>query len=370
MRLTICIPTHHGRAGVLQEALESVLSQITDELYDEVEICISDNASNDGTVELVQSYLQRQECPIYYHRNEVDKGFPFNINNLVEMSHGDFCWLIGSDDHLADGAVAKVLQVLSEHPDITGMSMDKFNFDSHMQKELQEDWCYLPEDHERMHLYTSAEEIYINCGMLHTYISANIFSKRRWMDVVEAEGYKRLEDYWYYPHVYVLGLMVKKHPKWIWCPDKLVKYRKNNDASLKHHNNEWHTNTLKVMSEIAKTWSALHGKTSTVYRTLMSKQTIYSWHQWSVPFCKSQANFRYRDELKLLVGYTKHLHFVPGFWAQTFPELLIPHTPIVRRARVGMLKVRAKLKLGTKLRAMKSNAARLLDDKGHHSEER
>ena len=47
MRLSICIPTHDGRREQLREAVESVLTQSKDG----VEICISDNASEDGTQE-------------------------------------------------------------------------------------------------------------------------------------------------------------------------------------------------------------------------------------------------------------------------------------------------------------------------------
>ena len=53
--LTIGIPTYNGSAHI-REALDSVISQITDDLKDRVDILISDNASTDGIDDIIKMY--------------------------------------------------------------------------------------------------------------------------------------------------------------------------------------------------------------------------------------------------------------------------------------------------------------------------
>ena len=56
--LSICIPTYN-RAEYLKEALDSIIKQINDTNRDKVEICISDNASEDNTKELIENYRKK-----------------------------------------------------------------------------------------------------------------------------------------------------------------------------------------------------------------------------------------------------------------------------------------------------------------------
>ena len=71
--LSICIPTYN-RAEFLKDALDSILRQINENNKDKVEICISDNASEDNTEELVEEYQKKSPIPIIYHKNEKNMG--------------------------------------------------------------------------------------------------------------------------------------------------------------------------------------------------------------------------------------------------------------------------------------------------------
>ena len=55
--LSICIPTYN-REKYLQDTLESIVSQDIFKNTNDVDIVISDNASTDGTRELVEKYLK------------------------------------------------------------------------------------------------------------------------------------------------------------------------------------------------------------------------------------------------------------------------------------------------------------------------
>ena len=106
IRLSICIPTYN-RAAFLGYALDSIIAQATDE----VEIVVSDNASTDGTEALIRDY-QTRFPRIRYHRNSENLGADRNFLKVVEIAQGEYCWLLGSDDALADGAITAVLSRL------------------------------------------------------------------------------------------------------------------------------------------------------------------------------------------------------------------------------------------------------------------
>ena len=108
IKLSICIPTYN-RAAFLGEALDSVIRQATDE----VEIVVSDNASTDNTEALVREY-QARFPRIRYHKNPENLGADRNFLKVVELGEGEYCWLLGSDDALAEGAIAAMLPLLGD----------------------------------------------------------------------------------------------------------------------------------------------------------------------------------------------------------------------------------------------------------------
>lgn len=108
IKLSLCIPTYN-RAAFLGEALDSVIQQATDE----VEIVISDNASDDGTAEMVAEY-QGKFPRITYYRQPENLGFDRNMLKVVDLACGEYCWLLGSDDALAEGAISALLSLLGD----------------------------------------------------------------------------------------------------------------------------------------------------------------------------------------------------------------------------------------------------------------
>ena len=102
-RLSICIATLN-RARFLKETLDSILSQINDE----VEVVIVDGASSDGTEEVVHAF-QRRFPRIRYIRREKAMGVDRDFDAAVQHADGEYCWLLCDDDVLKPGAIARVL---------------------------------------------------------------------------------------------------------------------------------------------------------------------------------------------------------------------------------------------------------------------
>jgi len=114
-RLSICIPTYN-RSAFLREAIASIIGQAAGAPAGTVEIVVSDNASTDDTAAVVGALANESPLPIRYFRNEANVGFDGNCLKAVERAAGRYCWLLGDDDLLADGALSVVLDALAARP--------------------------------------------------------------------------------------------------------------------------------------------------------------------------------------------------------------------------------------------------------------
>jgi glycosyltransferase involved in cell wall biosynthesis len=113
VRLSIIIPTYN-RVHYLKQALESALSQDCDEY----EVVVSDNASTDGTLELLQQYSNHSI--VRYFRNTTNIGMVSNWRRAVfELARGDWFILLSDDDYLIDRRyLRKVSDLISKNADL------------------------------------------------------------------------------------------------------------------------------------------------------------------------------------------------------------------------------------------------------------
>lgn len=113
--LSICVPTYN-RAPLLRVMLEALLPQVA-AAGPEVELCISDNASTDATPEVIG---QAQALgPFRHSRNASNLGPIGNFHRVAnELARGEYVWVLGDDDLVRPGAVARVLEVLRAHGDL------------------------------------------------------------------------------------------------------------------------------------------------------------------------------------------------------------------------------------------------------------
>lgn len=97
MRFSICIPNYnYGR--YLGQTLESVLGQS----YRDLEVVISDNASTDDSLEVVQRFTDPR---IKLHVNACNVGFGGNLDKAGRMASGEFMIMLSSDDLMRPDAL-------------------------------------------------------------------------------------------------------------------------------------------------------------------------------------------------------------------------------------------------------------------------
>lgn len=130
--LSICIPTL-GRASQLNELLACIAGQwyaLSAEQQGLVELCVSDNCSVDETPAVLERWSPRLPR-LKVTRQSARIGFPENLAAALAPADGTFVWLMGDDDLLMPGALAKILGLLAspEYADSRLVLINEAEFD-------------------------------------------------------------------------------------------------------------------------------------------------------------------------------------------------------------------------------------------------
>jgi len=108
--VSICIPTYN-RAGVVGDAIRSALSQT----YPALEVLVVDNASGDGTAEVVASF---KDPRVRFVRNEENLGLFGNFNRCIDLARGEIIHILNSDDTIQPGFTQACVDLFMAHPDV------------------------------------------------------------------------------------------------------------------------------------------------------------------------------------------------------------------------------------------------------------
>jgi len=112
---------------LLHKCLESVYEQTEDI---EFEIIYVDNASTDGSVEMVRN----QFPTVRIIKNDENKGFIVANNQGIEISEGRYVLLLNSDTVILKNAIAKTMKFADEHPDAAVVGCRVLNPDRTLQR--------------------------------------------------------------------------------------------------------------------------------------------------------------------------------------------------------------------------------------------
>lgn len=115
LRLSIVIPTFNRKGPLIR-----LLDQLVElrEVY-EFDINVTDNASEDGTEEVMTSYSV--EHSINYNRNSENVGIDRNMEIAYSMGKGEYVWAIGDDETLVKENFDKLYSYLDGKVDLVLM---------------------------------------------------------------------------------------------------------------------------------------------------------------------------------------------------------------------------------------------------------
>ncbi len=334
-RLSICLPTHHGRAGVLDRALRSIVGQLSDLPPGVLEICVSDNGSRDATQTVLARHQETLGQALVTYRFEKDQGFTPNLLKAVELAQGEFCWLMGSDDEVEAGGIATVLAALDTDPDLSGLTLSRRNIDDGQPDEvLLDDPRVLPPPGRTG--YADAQEIFAELAMLQDYISTQVVRRERWAAAVADLGLPGIAAGRNFPHLPILGSVIRRNPRWRWVPEPVIRHRIGLTSVADTFAGGLTEYTMIVTSDRARIWRAMFGGRSGLYRSAMGSIWLVQAHPAMLAHLKQLPGQTVSLDVRLLACLLRYYWFLPAFWALSVPILVMPHWlvgPVLRGVR-------------------------------------
>ena len=93
--VSICIPTYNGEKYI-KECINSAINQT----YKNIEIIISDDNSQDDTIDISKTILEKNNIVFKIITNKSSSGVADNWNNAIMNTTGKFIKMIFQDDYL------------------------------------------------------------------------------------------------------------------------------------------------------------------------------------------------------------------------------------------------------------------------------
>lgn len=109
--VSIGLPVFRGERFI-SAAIESILAQT----YSDLEIIVSDNASDDETAAICQRYAA-QDSRIIFQRNNTNIGVSANHNLVFKMASGEYFKWFAHDDRLDPDCIRQSVSALDAHPE-------------------------------------------------------------------------------------------------------------------------------------------------------------------------------------------------------------------------------------------------------------
>jgi abequosyltransferase len=166
--LSITIPTYN-RAGFLKRSLEYLYLQKED-IANNIEIIVSDNASTDNTREIVQHFIDLG-LKIVYIRNVENKGPDFNVAQCYKMAKGQYVLALGDDDLILLSGVKSLVRLLSSGDEYGIVYLSSYPL---LTKEVPE----FDNEHIRYTIYNNYKDFILKETYYVTFISGNIINRK------------------------------------------------------------------------------------------------------------------------------------------------------------------------------------------------
>ncbi|VVE39604.1 glycosyltransferase group 2 [Pandoraea capi] len=111
-KVSVLVLTYNA-SKFIRESLDSVL----DQNYDDLQIVVSDDASRDGTQDIVRAYAEKYPGIFTVNLNEKNVGITRNANIALSLCSGDFVAFHAGDDVMLPGKIHAQVDYFRKHPD-------------------------------------------------------------------------------------------------------------------------------------------------------------------------------------------------------------------------------------------------------------
>ncbi len=242
MKLTVIILSFNVKT-LLKKAIEAVYKTYKDK---GLQLIIVDNASTDGSVQMVKKYFPKAKLI----QSKTNTGFSKGNNLARESSDGDIVLFLNPDTEVQNEAISKCIKILSEREEIGVITckvmLPNGQIDYSCHRGLPTPWntfCYwtrmsklFPKSeffagYEATHLDANRSH-YIECASgTFLMVKREVLEKINWWD----------EDYWWNGEDIEFCFRVKKAGYKIWYePSVTMMHYKGSSSGL------WNTSQIKV----------------------------------------------------------------------------------------------------------------------------
>ncbi|MCU7614249.1 glycosyltransferase family 2 protein [Chryseobacterium sp. GMJ5] len=106
--LVTVIVVSYNHSKYIKENLDSIKNQI----YDNIQLIVGDDASKDNSVEVFQQWLQENNYPAMTNFHRKNTGLATMLNECVTLAEGKYIKIIAADDFLHPESIAKCVHKL------------------------------------------------------------------------------------------------------------------------------------------------------------------------------------------------------------------------------------------------------------------
>lgn len=123
--ISVCVTTYNQR-DFIEVCLRSILEQQVDA---DMEILVGDDASNDGTSEVIAGLVQQYGDRLQHVLRNPNIGALHNMCDLIERAQGDFIARVDGDDYWLAGKLSQQLSYLHSNPKCTAVFSNAITVD-------------------------------------------------------------------------------------------------------------------------------------------------------------------------------------------------------------------------------------------------
>lgn len=276
--LSICIPTYNRSAYLIENMTSIVERAVTEQCADVLEICISDNHSPDDTEQAVAAFKATSPVRIVYKKQVQNLGPDMNFLDVVNMSSGKYCWYMGDDDRMREGAISLVLAAISQpNPALIyngsridcDINLQPLRYDNFYNERLTKKSFDLSSDADLVAYFDACRAL----GGVFSYLSSLIFAKSAWDKVQYDDRATGL----CYAHVFMmLSIVMRKEGRLQVFTEALVESR-NNDEIIRNYGRVkrflWDIDGYKLFTEL------IFPKKDAVHNAFVKvMQRVHNWH--------------------------------------------------------------------------------------------
>jgi len=137
-RISIVMPVYNTNPELLERAINSVKSQY----YDNWQLCICDDGSNNTQIKkILKDFSKDERIQVVFSKENC--GISIASNNALQLADGEYVTLLDHDDELAKNALYEVVKTINDKPNVDFIYSDEDKIDqkgNHVEPFYKPDW--------------------------------------------------------------------------------------------------------------------------------------------------------------------------------------------------------------------------------------